>query len=134
MTRWPIIIWLEGMVTPSLNEVMRLNHHAYTRMRNTWREALAITMDASRDADKRLLLVAAEEKTPMRVDFQIFHGKLYDHDNAVGGIKMVLDSLKVCSTGLGWLADDSHEMCKLTVKQIKSKRWGTELSIQPKGE
>jgi hypothetical protein len=129
---WPVTLWLEGITPPSNNVLTRMHFQAYGRLRELWRETLAYSMDATRDADKRLLLASAEEKIPLRIEILVFRHRLLDEDNLTGGVKPVLDALKVSKNGLGWICGDSPDLCKLLVRQERDKRQGTEITFWPK--
>ena len=128
------MIAIEEAVPPSLNTYIRLHYHAKTRLLNLWRELLSYSLDARRQQEKQLLMAWAEEKVPVNVEILVARRRLLDSDNLWGGVKPVLDALKVSPQGLGWIADDSAAMCKLTVKQVKSQQQSTEISISPRGE
>ena len=131
---WKVTLWCDGMVPPSLNVMKRMEFHVYGRLRETWKNVLYHQLDARRRQDKRNLQASAEDKVPVRIRFTVFHPRLFDYDNLVGGCKLVLDALKVSKQGLGWIAGDSPALCSVTYEQVKSTRLGTEISISPRGE
>ena len=128
-----VVIAIQEAVPPSLNTYTRLHYHAKTRLRNLWRELLSYALDAKRQQDKQLLMAWAEEKIPVNIDILVARRRLLDNDNLWGGVKPVLDALKVSPQGLGWIADDSAAMCKLKVMQVKSQQQSTEIAISPRG-
>lgn len=62
------------------------------------------------------------------------HKKLFDRDNLVGGVKPVLDAIKLAPGRLGFIVDDSEEWIVLDVTQEKNLMALTTILIESGGK
>jgi hypothetical protein len=93
--------------------------HAYKQLRKSWAWniwALLHPQDRRRDTPD----------CKLRVTITIYHKRFYDDDNAISGLKPILDSL----VALGIIKDDSPEWIELHVVQVKSRENQTTISVE----
>lgn len=89
--------------TPSNNEIKGMHFHAYKKLRNEWRAAVAAALEHKLPAQPI-------ELSALEIERYCAGGGL-DWDNAYGGLKPLLDCLVAPSKrnpdGLGLVQDDS---------------------------
>ena len=115
------------MIPPSANVLRRKYKHpmAYKRLREAWERSLLYAC-GSAAACQELRRQADESR--MRVLVTIFHAREFDSDNAVAGLKPVLDALK----NLHFIKDDNLKWLDLRpVEQCHSRsEWQTVIEIE----
>jgi hypothetical protein len=118
----PLTIGPIPMLPPSGNEMRRKYRHpfAYRDLRAAWERTIRAFLEpgsgSRMNAGRR-----------MRVTVIIEHKRLYDADNAISGLKPLLDSLKLLSL----IYDDSPRFMELEVAQVKGKKRQTTIRIEP---
>lgn len=92
--------------TPSLNQVRKMHHHAYKRLRDRFEVICRVhTTPLNRVSPNTFKTVTIERRGV----------RLLDYDNLVGGCKPLVDALK--RAGLIW--DDSPRWCRITYNQTR---------------
>lgn len=95
-------------VPPSLNKVLRMHWTAKTRLNNAWYYLVREKMPEH----------YLKPFVKMRCSVILTHSRAYDHDNAYGAVKPVIDALKRWKL----IFDDTPEYLDLEVVQVKSTR------------
>ena len=109
-------------IPPSLNKLSRMHWAVQRRLTKQW---TLLTW-------KAMLLAGVVKGTAngkVRCVVTIRHSKLYDKDNAYGGCKPLIDSLKMN----GLIVDDSAKHLELTVEQEKCSRKESHTEIELTG-
>lgn len=115
-------------IPPSGNEMRRKYRtvFAYRDLRLLWEHDLGYaTGDAFANQQLRM---QAQQCPKLKVSITVFRAKELDRDNAMAGIKPVLDALK----NLKFIADDSPERLELDLNTVPGKRKVTVLVIEAK--
>jgi hypothetical protein len=131
---WPIIIFVDGMVPPSKNEMNKAYRHWAARrdLRLLWAKLLD-TLLSSRHVEKELLKESAKLEMPVLLRVQIARHRLLDDTAIVFGFEGIKDILTLRhQDGLGWICDDRPTKCTTEITQHKATRIGTTISIQPR--
>lgn len=126
---WPITLELR-MVPCSLNRLLR-SHWSFKQQQLTaWHTILYVALDATKIQEKKALMAKAQLATRMRLDIEVHHSRLFDHDNLVGSVKPLVDAVK----HLGLIYDDRPAFLELKVTQKKSTRKNqhTVIILRPK--
>lgn len=112
------------IIPPSPNELRRRYRtpHAYKRLRDDW----GWQLKAAAGLNRFRLAALADTQHKMRVHIHIAHKQLFDPDNLVGSVKVILDALRA----LNYLHDDSEEFVELTVTQEKSRTQYTTITME----
>ena len=113
-------------VPPSINKRIRMNHWAYTTLRDAWKTDIYHLMGVKNKAVLnawRQLREESGQKTPVIV--RIEHKKMYDPDAVYGAAKTPID----CLVRLGYIRDDSEKYLELVVTQERSNTPQTVITI-----
>lgn len=111
---------------PSPNVVRRKykNPHDYKRLREEWERMLAYAVGSAQERDRWRR--TANGGAQVRLDARLYHKKLYDPDNLIGSLKLVIDALR----NIGYIHNDDAAHFELgTVEQIVSDEITTVLHL-----
>lgn len=104
-------------VPPSPNVIKRKyrDPHVYKRLRQNWETLLSYAVRSSQERQHWQNTVKGGER--IRLEVRLYHKKLYDADNLVGSMKVVIDALK----NVGYIQDDDADHFELgSVEQFVS--------------
>jgi len=130
VTLYRLEVWVPGLVSPSLNRLLRLHWAERRQIGRQWAEALHVLVRAT---NQQLPAIVLER---CRIGIERQASPALDLDNLVGGVKPLIDALLVASArhpyGLGILRDDASGRLELDIRQRPAPRAqrGTLLSLQ----
>lgn len=107
------------LVTPSLNELLRIHFRKRKRLKQDYEWQLI----ASGANDSQYKVNGIKKR---RVEIRSFRSRLLDQDNFIGGLKPLLDSL----VEMDLLLDDGPEYLSLKAEQENSRDQRTEIIIE----
>lgn len=102
---WSIV--LVGMSTPSTNQLERMHWGAKKQIRQRFARSILYSLHAA--GWRRPAQI--EDVPKMRLTVRLYRKRLYDQDNAVGGLKPMIDGMR----DIGALRNDSPTWLELIV-------------------
>jgi hypothetical protein len=103
-----VVIEYRGERPPGLNELKRMHHHAYAKLRERWQMLLRSKYGAKLDIPQ-----------PNHATLTVFASQDMDWDNCAAVAKIPLDVMQ----RMGWLEDDGPKVIRsLKVEQEKCPR------------
>lgn len=113
-------------VPPGGNELRRKYRHwaAYRMLKQTWERELAVN---SQGLQRAYLYACHSRQAKMHVRFDIGRKRLLDQDNAIAGLKPVLDAMRAVK----FIYQDSPRYLELDVAQHNVAEELTEIRINP---
>lgn len=115
------VVFTIPRITPSLNKLLRMHYRTRMVERESWEKEVLIGLFA-------VECPKAKHNEKRSVDITSYRISLLDHDNFIGGLKILIDALK----NLKYIYDDDLEHLYLEAKQekvAKRKEQRTEVII-----